>query len=163
MTRGVAFLDHTADVGIDVEAPDLAGLLHRAALGMTALLRGEEEDGAPSGGGAEREPRAPDAAEPGGTAESAGAERPPESVTLAADGPAGLLAAWLRELLFLHDARDVDYLGAEFLSVTDTALRARVRTEPTRGAVREIKGVTYHELSARRVGPRWEARVIFDV
>ncbi|NIP79498.1 MAG: hypothetical protein GWM90_09895, partial [Gemmatimonadetes bacterium] len=36
MTTGVTFLDHTADVGIDVEADDLEELFHRAALGMLA-------------------------------------------------------------------------------------------------------------------------------
>ncbi|NIP79499.1 MAG: archease, partial [Gemmatimonadetes bacterium] len=77
--------------------------------------------------------------------------------------PPGLLAAWLRELLFLHETRRSDYVGAAFDLLEGSALHARVRTEPARRAVREIKGVTYHELAVRRAGDGWKARVIFDV
>ncbi len=32
-----------------------------------------------------------------------------------------------------------------------------------RAAVLDIKGVTYHELEARRTADGWRARVIFDI
>ncbi len=168
MTTGVTFLDHTADVGIDVEADDLEELFHRAALGMLALLRGHEDgaaEGEPdgrAGGDAVVGPAGAATPDPGadpGPAEETG----PVPLSLEADGPPGLLAAWLRELLFLHETRRSDYVGAAFDLLEGSALHARVRTEPARRAVREIKGVTYHELAVRRAGDRWKARVIFDV
>lgn len=149
---GITFLDHTADVGIGVRAATPAQLFDRAARGMLALLRGEEDgDGAGDGRGAER------AAEPPFTA--------PSTITLTAASPAHLLADWLREILFLHGTEYQDYVAAEFerLDPADGRLVARVRTEPSPGAVREIKGVTYHELAVEETGDGWTARVIFDV
>src|SRR5688500_14683738 len=43
---GVRTLDHTADVGIEVDAPDLPELVRRAALGLTWLLMEREASGA---------------------------------------------------------------------------------------------------------------------
>jgi SHS2 domain-containing protein len=151
---GVTFLDHTADVGMDVEAPSLPELLHRSALGMLALLRGEEEG--------ESEPAWADAPPP---APPAPDSRPDRGVPLdlCADAPAGLLAAWLRELLFLHEVQRRDYARADFHEVRDAHLIARVHSTPGGHAVREIKGITYHQLVAERVGEGWRARVIFDV
>lgn len=143
----VTFLDHTADVGMDVEAGDLRGLFHEAAVGMLALLRGREE--ADQEAGEESRGHAP--------------ANVPEPIDLEADGAAALMAAWLRELLFLHESRHRDYVSIDYEALDGDALRGRVHTEPAHGAVREIKGVTYHELSVRRAGGRWRARVIFDV
>jgi SHS2 domain-containing protein len=151
--RGVAFLDHTADVGIAVQADSLGVLFHHAALGMLALLRGEEEGGGPGGAVAGSGPTD----SPG----SSDSEMVP--IELTAPGVAGLLAAWLGELLFMHEAEHRDYVAAEFDSLEATALRARVRTEPAARAVREIKGVTYHELVVEPTARGWAGQVIFDV
>jgi SHS2 domain-containing protein len=143
---GVTFLEHTADVGIDVEAPSAELLFHRAATGMLALLRGDEEG--PGAG-------ALDLVDPSRV------EIRPLEVT-ARDRP-GLLRAWLRELLLLHETGDADYVGGAFLELTERRLEARIRTAPSGGAVREIKGVTYHELWVQDTDGGWKARVIFDV
>lgn len=157
-TAGVAFLDHTADVGIDVEATSLAELLHLAALGMLALLRGEEEDAAsarPAGAGS----TGPDAGAAGD-----GGGRTAVSVDLRADGPVNLLAGWLREILFLHEVERLDYVRAELDVVAVDHVAGRILARPGGHAVREIKGVTYHELQATETAEgRWAARVIFDV
>lgn len=149
MPDGLSFLDHTADVGIVVDAGSLDALFHRAALGMLALLRGEDDD----------------RLGPTAAAATRSRSRGDESVEIALSGAglAELLAGWLRELLFLHETKQRDYVGSEFQRLDATALRARVRTEPGRGAVREIKGVTYHELAVERAGSGWSAQVIFDV
>lgn len=148
--EGITFVDHTADVGMDVEAPSRERLFHRAAVGMLALLRGEEEPGD---------------GEPGDATVGRGGARGPEhlSVGLAADDGARLLAAWLKELLFLHETRHADYAGATFDKLTDGRLEARIEIEPSVRAVREIKGVTYHELTVAETEDGWKARVIFDV
>lgn len=145
---GITFLDHTADVGLDVTAGTREELFHRAAVGMVALLRGRDDEGDPAGA----------------AGVDAGPDEPvgPLSVELSADDDAGLLAAWLRELLFLHETRQVEYAGARFDRLTSTALEARVETAPA-APVREIKGVTYHGLAAERTAVGWTARVIFDV
>jgi SHS2 domain-containing protein len=145
---GVAFLDHTADVGIDVEAASLAELLHRAALGMLALLRGEEEDVNVA------------AADPPGPA----ADLEAVPVAVHGDAPVDLLAGWLREILFLHEVDGLDYVRAELDVVDREHVTGRILVSTGGHAVREIKGVTYHELeAAEQAGGGWHARVIFDV
>lgn len=150
---GVTFLDHTADVGIDVTAPSLERLFHRAAVGMLALLRGLDDGPAPEPASVSAEGAA------------AGRAAPVETLTveLDADDVGGLLADWLRELLFLHETRHVDYARATFDELTERRLRARVETAPGPPVVREIKGVTYHELCAEPTDDGWYGRVIFDV
>jgi SHS2 domain-containing protein len=151
---GITFLDHTADVGMDVEAASLDQLLHRSALGMLALLRGaEEEGGGPAAG------PVLDAA-PSADATSGAA---PVPIEFRADDPVGLLAGWLRELLFLHEVRGADYVGLEVDRLDERTLAGRILTRSGGRAEREIKGVTYHELAVTEAGGRWRARVIFDV
>jgi SHS2 domain-containing protein len=150
---GVAFLDHTADVGIDVEAGSLAELLHRAALGMLALLWGEEE-------GVELPAATEVPASKGAEAEKL-ASLP---VDVRGDGPVDLLAAWLREILFLHEVERLDYVRAELDVVEHHRVAGTIRARRGGHAAREIKGVTYHDLeAAERPGGGWHARVIFDV
>ncbi len=168
---GVRFLDHTADVGIDVEAGTLPELFHRAALGMLALLRGDDDPAprspAPSRAGhaARGTGHRPSDAQRGPAGEEcppAGEERP-VPVSERGDGWAAVLAGWLRELLFLHETGGRDYRGAEFGRLDASGFDATVHTEPARRAVREIKGVTYHELAVEETETGWRARVIFDV
>ncbi len=136
---GVRAIDHTADVGLDLAAPDLAGLFRRAAAGMEALV---SEAGSP----------VPEAA-----------AMPEVRLELDAPDVALLLADWLRELLYLRQVRGRAFVDADFARLGERALAARVRTAPAPPAVREIKGVTYHDLRAARAGGEWRARVIFDV
>lgn len=149
---GVRALEHTADVGLEVEAPDPPALFHRCALGMRALVEG---------GGAPR---------PGS---QAGLET--RFLELSAPDLPRLLAAWLRELLFLHEVKGFGYRSASFQTLDPPLLRARVEGDAAaRVPDREIKGVTYHGLEAgpnrereggdggRKDAP-WRARVIFDV
>lgn len=164
--HGVAFIDHTADVGMDVEASSLEQLLHRSALGMLALLRGEDDEAAspapgngPGRGGARED-------EPAGRSRARDAMEVLEPVPLSiqADGYAGVVAAWLSEILFLHEVRGMDYVEAELDRIGPDTLVGRVMVRPGGHAVREIKGVTYHELEAGESdGGEWRARVIFDV
>lgn len=149
---GVVFLDHTADVGIAVDAHSFEGIPHLAALGMMALLRGEDDE-------AKGEPVR------SGVADTAGRGEPEAvPIRLHADTTAGLLADWLREILFLHEVSRLDYVGASFDRAEPGGVVASIHVAPGGRAVREIKGVTYHELvvEQRRDGG-WRARVIFDV
>lgn len=134
---GVRGLDHTADVGFEVVAPDLETLLRRSGSGLVALLLGDDR------------PEAEASVE----------------VEVDAESAAGLLRGWLRELLYRHEAEGLTYVDADFRELGETGLRARVRVGPAPGVpAREIKGVTWHGLRAEEdADGRWRATVIFDV
>ncbi len=136
-------LDHTADVGFEVVADGLEALFAAVARGMFALIEGSEEEPGPD---------VP--TEDGTTVE----------LSCTGDELASLVVAWLRELLWLHHDRGLVFRQAEYLWLDERALRARVTLAPgTRAPVREIKGVTYHDLVARKTDGGFHARIIFDV
>jgi SHS2 domain-containing protein len=137
---GVRTLDHTADVGIEVDAPDLPELVRRAALGLTWLLLEREASGAMD-------------------------ER---SLKIEAFTRPTLLRDVLRELLWWHESEGLCTADVVNISVTQSkrgfTFTAVARLVRVRGApVREIKGVTLHGLAAERRGDDWYGRVIFDV
>jgi SHS2 domain-containing protein len=150
---GVRAIDHTADVGIEVRASTLEGLFDRAARGALALVAGEDDVERASGN-----ERAAD--------EAQDSQRVHErrDIELDSDDVAGLLALWLRELLFIHEVHGLAYEGGRFDALDERRLRATVDVgRDSRRPVREIKGVTYHGLEAIRDAQGWRARVIFDV
>jgi SHS2 domain-containing protein len=132
-------IDHTADVGLEIDAPTLAILFERAGLAMLGLM-----------------------------VDLAGvAPREVLPLSVEADGHAELLHDFLTALLVACTARGfvASELGVD--AIDDRMVRATARGEPLdadRHDVHgEIKAVTYHELSVRRVAEGWRARVIFDV
>jgi SHS2 domain-containing protein len=136
----VRAVDHTADVGLELDAPDLPELLRLGARGLTWLLYDQEL----SGPTRERKVQA------------RGAD------------PAALLRELLRELLWWHetegvgvlDLADVEVQGSEgVFQLSGTALLAHPHAPP----VREIKGVTLHGLVAEARAGGWFGHVIFDV
>lgn len=134
--EGVEALDHTADVGIQVEAPDLPTLFRRAAIGAlwTALGR-----------------------IPGETGDT-------RELELTADGLDGLLRSWVRELLYWQEVEGFAAAEAEIVELEGDRIVARIRggAAPDH-PLREIKGVTWHGLVVEPRDGRWCARVIFDV
>lgn len=145
---GVRELDHTADLGIEVEGTTREVIFRRAAAGMFALMWDE--------------------AEPGLLAVNAEAVTPPtreeHRISLQARSVDTLLARWLQELLYLYDAWLLVPTDIEFESLNDTELAARLwMVRADTAPARELKGVTYHDLDVGPVGPGWCARVIFDV
>ena len=140
LPEGVHEVEHTADTGIEVSAGSLQELLHRAALGTLHLVRG---------GSAER---------------PAGAATEIRTISLEASAPDLLLARWLQEVLYLREVDGLEYAGAQFDTLTTTALEAKVTLyrDPA-PPVWEIKGVTYHGLAAEERNGEWWARVIFDL
>jgi SHS2 domain-containing protein len=149
----VRHLDHTADVGIEIRAPDLAGLPTGAVDGMMGLILGDDR---------------PD-------------EEERRTVRVQGGDPALLLRNLLREVLYLHEAEGfavarttvaVDEQGEGAAAPGpggdgegDRAARADLLGGPDPGPpIRELKGVTLHGLEAREAGDgEWFARVIFDV
>ncbi len=144
---GVRGLDHTADVGLEVEASTLPEIFLRAASGALWLVL-----------------------------ERAVEEGPGEirTLELAQEDLPSLLRDWLRALLYWQEADGFVLQAARlaFLPVPSCraeggqcfGLRARVEGRVHLGPVaREIKGVTLHGLSLERRGEGWYGRVIFDV
>lgn len=178
---GVRSLEHTADVGLEVEAPALDELFSRGARGamwmVLGRLPGEAGSGSPGGGGAEGEEAGEKPDE--GTGEEAGeAGSAPSSgtrdVELKEGDLASLFRSWLREILFWQETegfvtRDVRFrfLPAPSCHAEDGqafCLEAKVEGNVEEGPVeREIKGVTYHGLEVQEKEDGWRARVIFDV
>ncbi|MCP3981266.1 MAG: archease [bacterium] len=133
------FFDHTADLGLEVTAPDLGELFRDAAQGLVAMI-------------VERPPRT-------GAGE-------PWIVHLENERDDFLLFDWLNELLFRFETRHE--LPAQIeVAVENGRLDARVLCAAVNAErdrpLREVKAITYHELSVRRCAAGWSARVIVDI
>lgn len=137
----ITTFDHTADVGMTVRARDLNDLFRTAAEGLFDYVVTNRNDVR---------------------------ETFSESVTLQAETPAELLAAWLNELIFRSETqhrlfRSFDVHVAE----KGTSLIAEMRGEPIdrdRHVLdHEVKAVTQHGFSVRQEGGEWVAQMILDI
>ena len=82
-------------------------------------------------------------------------------VAVEARDRAGLLAAWLEELVFIADADGMIPVGA---SVSLTPGRAAGNVDFREGPPSYlVKAVTYHSLSFEQVDEEWTATVVLDV
>ena len=136
LARVYRFVDHTAELEVELEAGSPEGVLEEALKAFAELVAEPEDERA--------------TAEP--------VERP---VKLVASDLPSLLAAWLDELLFLADAERLVPESAE-LSVSDSTATGLVRARP--GEPRPlVKAVTLHRLRFRREDGVWRARVVLDV
>ncbi len=147
MTRGAPeyqVLEHTADVGILVRAPDAPSLFERCAGAMFDLMVDVSVVAADLASGAVV-----------------------EEVHVEAPDREALLVAWLGELLGRAMVGDLIYAAFDVTALTPTRLAARVwgrPVGPASGAFRaEIKAVTYHELLVSEDREGWTARIIFDI
>jgi SHS2 domain-containing protein len=135
-------LEHTADVGLEVEAPTLDELFADAAAGLCDTV----------------------------TERSRVEPRQRRETRLAAAALDLLLVEWLEELLFRLDAHRELY-AEHHLTVSRAeggwSLAAVSRGEafdPSRHPLKvQVKAVTYHELEVVRAGSGWRARVLFDI
>jgi SHS2 domain-containing protein len=132
-------IEHTADVGIEVEAPTLPLLFERAGIATLGLMLDVDTI----------------------------APREREVIALEADGLEELLHDWLQALLVRLQAGGLAFTELTVESLDARALRASgagERVDPSRHRLyTELKGVTYHELAVRETPHGWWARVIFDV
>jgi SHS2 domain-containing protein len=132
-------LDHTADVLVEVSAPDLAGLFAEAARSLFHILTDLE------------------------------AVRPRDclSVSVEAEDTEQLLVSWLSELLFLHETEQWLFSRFEMTAMEEQRVEAQVwgeRLDPRRHPIdREVKAVTYHRLGLVREGDMLKTAVVFDL
>jgi SHS2 domain-containing protein len=131
--------DHTADIGLRIEAPDLAGLLAEAGRGLFAIIAGDLDQ-----------------------------IREADGVTLRITGAdrVYLLFDWLSELLYIFESRRFLFRRFE-ISVDPAGASATAwgeRFEPARHRLQhEVKAITYHELAVRETAHGLEATVIVDI
>ena len=132
-------IDHTADIGIAVQADDMPMLFERAAWGMFHII-----------------------------AELSNVE-PADATEVSVQAPdrEALLVRWLSELNFIHQTENTVFSRFEVSACDNTHLAATAWEQPIlpgRCNIRtEIKAVTFHQLRIRRRKALWEARVLFDV
>jgi SHS2 domain-containing protein len=133
-------IEHTADVGVELEAPDLPSAFGCVAAAMFDLISDLDRIGS----GWRRVVRVE------------GREGDREN----------LLIRWLAELLFLHESEHVLLSSFDVRSVGPDSVEAEVAGEPIdreRHALKaEIKAPTYHDLTIEETPSGWRVRVIFD-
>jgi len=132
-------IEHTADIGIEVEACSLEDLFAGAATGMFSLIVD------------------PATVLPGA----------PREVALEAGDLEELLFKWLNELLYLLGAEGLLVSRIRVHRVEGLRIEASVWGEPAdptrHQALEEIKAATYHDMRVEHREDGWFARIIFDV
>lgn len=132
-------IDHTADLGIIVKDPDIKGLFIFAARAMTDLM----VKGDVSKGEAIRD------------------------VLVEGEDLQDIMVKWLGEILYLFVGEKLIADSIEIRSINPTQLESTLtltHLNPEYHQVtREIKAVTYHQISVDKVGDGWEAKIIFDI
>lgn len=133
--------EHTADVGLRIEAKSLEELFVAAARGVFSLVVEN-----------------PEAIEPSQTVR----------IEIESEDLVGLFVDWLRELIYRFETEHL--LLGEFrieLSNDRRRLRADCRGEGADWSRHlpdnELKAVTYHGLKFEQTPDGWEAEVIFDI
>jgi SHS2 domain-containing protein len=138
-----SYMDHTGDVGVEIEADSLEDLLVDASKAFADIL----------------------------TDPSLIEARETVKLSVQALDPTELLLHWLEELLYLFDTRGLLATPKKLTISTNRDGTLRLDAEivgeeidPSRHPVRvQIKAVTYHCLEVRQQGDRWLGRVIFDI
>jgi len=133
-------VEHTADIGFELEAPDRPSAFERAALAMFDTIVDIDDVRTDWSG------RVRASGEPGDVE--------------------NLMVRWLSELLYLHEIERV-VLGSVLVEHLDDrcieAVVAGERFDPDRHVRRsELKAATYHDLVVQERHGEWSVRVIFD-
>lgn len=132
------FLNHTADLRIEILGATLADLFVNAANALAHLLIGDPQI----------------------------SHQHERHVSLTADTVEDLMVEWLRELLFEYQVHGKVSAHVEILEIQDTFVNAMIRfgiPKVPKLPDFEIKGVTYHGLEICQTGKRCSAQVIFDI
>lgn len=133
-------IEHTADLGLDLEGPTPAAVLEAAQRGLIHVLFGET---------------------PAVQADEG------RIVELVEEGRPELLKAWCEALYRLLEEEGFVSIQADVESADPDTFRAVVRgarpPAETVAMASELKAVTWHQLTFDRADGGWRARVIFDV
>lgn len=126
--------EHTADWELHVWAPDLAGLLEQSAQGMYHLMGVHEREGAPQH----------------------------HQICINYQDEEDLLVSFLSELLFLLETKNLvfDQFTWRFMP---SSLVVNMTGTMVASLTKEIKAVTYHNLSIHKSNLGLEVDVVFDI
>jgi len=132
-------IDHTADLGIIVKGRDVKSLFILAAQAMTDLMvRGDISE-----------------------------KTAIRDVSVEGEDFPDLMVRWLGEILYLFEGENFIVHSIEIKSISPIQLKSILSLtgfEPEYHEVlREIKAVTYHQISVDKSDDGWEAKVIFDI
>jgi len=132
-------IDHTADLGIVVNGVDVKDVFIRAAQAMTDLMVKADIN-------------------------EKGAKR---KVLVEGEDFPDLMVRWLSEILYLFDGEHILVSAIEISSISPIRLQSTLTVVPLKRGhheiLREIKAVTYHQISVESKNDGWEARIIFDI
>jgi len=131
-------IEHTADLGFEIWAPDLPGLYAEGVRALTCLCYDR------------------DAVEP----------RQQRPLEVRGDSPEERMVRWLQEVYLLVEGEL--WLTADVVDVeVDDVVRGTLWGEPHDPArhtlYTEIKAITYHDMNLRRHEGTWRTTVIIDV
>ena len=132
-------IDHTADLGIIVKGPDVKDLFILAAQAMIDLMvKGDISK-----------------------------KTAIRDISVKAEDFPDLMVRWLGEILYLFEGENLIVNSIEIKSISPIQLKSTLTLtsfKPEHHQVlREIKAVTYHQISVDKVNDGWETKVIFDV
>jgi SHS2 domain-containing protein len=133
------FLDHTADMGIQVTGTTLEDLFKNAGQSLMEILIKKRPAGKAS------------------------------LVRLSVSGEdlPDLMVRWLGEILYLFEGDSKIVMDIDIDAVTETRIDATLHTVPfnpkLHKVVTEIKAVTYHQIDVASRRDGWQATVIFDL
>lgn len=133
-SAGFQEIEHTADWELLVWGPDLVGLLEQAARGMNALAEIRVAD----------------------------TPRLQRRLQLPAGDPERLLVSFLTELLWQAE-RDNLAFDTFDLVISEDILDANLQGAEILFRLKEIKAVTFHNLSVRQTRRGLEANIVLDV
>jgi len=127
------WIDHTAELELEIRAPTAEKVLAEAAAALRDLLGGAD-------------------------GETAGAR----TVEVAAGDRPALLAAFLEELVYLAESERLVPVAVRGVELGEGRMRAAVELERG-DPPHLVKAVTYHRLAFEPSGDGWRASVVLDV
>jgi len=132
-------IDHTADLGIIVKGPDVKNLFIIAAQAMIDLMvKGDISD-----------------------------RKVIRDIFIEGEDFPDLMVKWLGEILYLFEGENLLVNSIEIKSISPINLKSKLELtnfDPEKHEIlREIKAVTYHQISVNKTNDGWETKVIFDI
>jgi len=135
----IHYIDHTADAGFEIDAPDLNSHFSQAGYAMLDMLYDR----------------------------SAIIKKQSRKIEITAAATDILLHDFIAELLQISQHEYFLISTIDIIHIDDRSLHAKIEGEPINPKVHsfltEIKAVTYHQLTAEPRGNKWFARIIFDI
>ena len=128
-------IEHTADWAYRVRSKNLAELFVAAAFGLYSLVGMELAPGT----------------------------HITRYIQLQAIDYESLLVAWLNELLYYHESEGLGFEQIQIEHLDETSLQAKITGALIQQWFKEIKAVTYHDLSIRETEWGWEVTIVLDV